>query len=86
MTHCTRRKTCHTCVKQMADLPMLRTEHFDLSLIRLEKHFREKLLGLAVGNTKKRGNKKSGVTYRIAGYFRGVYISRTANSILVREK
>ncbi len=24
--------------------------------------------------------------YRIAGYFRGVYISRTANSILVREK
>ncbi len=27
------------------------------------------------------------VLYRIiAGYFRGVYISRTANSILVREK
>ncbi len=24
--------------------------------------------------------------YRIAGYFRGVYISQTANSILVREK
>ncbi len=24
--------------------------------------------------------------YRIAGYFRGVYVSRTANSILVREK
>ncbi len=26
------------------------------------------------------------MVYRIAGYFRGVYISRTANSILVREK
>ncbi len=26
-----------------------------------------------------------GCVYRIAGYFRGVYISRTANSILVRE-
>ncbi len=34
-----------------------------------------------------RGGLYSGaLIYRIAGYFRGVYISRTANSILVCEK
>ncbi len=46
---------------------------------------------LSMDNKKKRYkvealSVKASIDYRIAGYFRGVYISWTANSILVREK
>ncbi len=46
----------------------------------------KKLLGLAGGTPKSVETRNLAKAYRIAGYFRGVYISRTANSILVREK
>ncbi len=82
------KRLMHTVVKQMV-VPSNLTLTAPLSLTNTEENVVRYVAGYVVMKLKKNIVSTMIINmpvYRIAGYFRGVYISRIANSILVREK